>query len=178
MPQKKRQPPQPGTDRYLCPGPVSGVLGVKRHVIAEAMRQTGRQHPLTVAEAKSWRNHPEKAPEAGIAVLAAVAAAKAEREHKERQADIEYEHRILNLTEKVSRRLLAGAKHFRSPDAELIAQDMAFRASKELCRAHTDVCGELNPELLSDLDIAALRWAGIDPCDHSTWIVHRGDCPE
>ncbi|WP_369243692.1 hypothetical protein [Streptomyces sp. R41] len=140
------------------------------------MRQAGRDEPLSVAEATAWRDHPEKAPEVGIAVLATVVAAKAEREHRERQADIEYEHHMLNLTEKVTKRLLAGAKHFRNPDAELIAQDMAFRASKELCRAHTDKCGEINPELLSKLDLAALRWAGIDPYAHSTWIVHRGDC--
>jgi hypothetical protein len=43
--------------------------------------------------------------------------------------------------------------------------------------AHTDTCGEITPELLTDLDVAALRWAGIDPFDHSTWVVHRGDCP-
>jgi hypothetical protein len=71
---------------------------------------------------------------------------------------------------------LAGAKHFGNPDAELVAQDMALRASKELCRAHTEACGKIVPELLADLGIAALRWAGIDPHDHSTWIVHRGDC--
>lgn len=177
MPKEKRRLPQPGTDRFLCPGPVSGILGAKQHVVAEAMRMAGREHPLTIAEARSWRDHPEEAPEAGVAVLAAIAAAKAERERRERQAAIEYEHRLLLLTEKVTRRLLAGAKHFRNPDAELIAQDMAFRAGKELCRAHTDVCGEIEVELLCDLDIAALRWAGIDPCDHSTWIVHRGDCP-
>lgn len=40
---------------------------------------------------------------------------------------------------------------------------------------HPEVCGEIDPELLSDLDIAALRWAGIDPYDHCTRIVHRGE---
>ena len=137
MAKNKRQPLQPGTGRYLCPGPVSGTFGVKGHGIAEAMRQAGRQQPLTVAEAKSWRDHPEQAPEEGVAVLAAVAAAQAEREHRERQAGIEDEHRMMILTEKVAKRLLAGAKHFRSPEAQRIAQEMAFRASKELCRART-----------------------------------------
>ncbi|MFC5747956.1 hypothetical protein [Actinomadura rugatobispora] len=178
MPKKKRQPPQPGTDRYLCPADASNILGVKRHVIAEALRQAGREKPLTHTEARSWRDHPETAPGEGIAVLAAAASAKAEQEHRERQRDIEYEHRMLNLTEKVTKLLLKRAKHFRNPDAELIAQDMALRASKEMCRAHSDTCGDLgDPVLLSDLDIAALRWAGINPYDHSTWIVHRGDCP-
>jgi hypothetical protein len=83
---------------------------------------------------------------------------------------------MLNLTEQVTKRLLAGAEHFGNPDAELIAQDMALRAGKELCRAHTEVCGESNPELLAALDVAALWWVGIDPHEHSTWIVHRGGC--
>jgi hypothetical protein len=174
---KRQQPPQPGTDRYLCPADVSGILGVKRHVIADALRQAGRSTPLTAGEARSWHDHPETAPEEGVAVLAAAAAHKAEREHRERQQDIEYEHRMLNLTEEVTRRLLKGAKHFRNRDAELIAQDMAFRVSKELCRAPGRHCGDVAPNDLPDIDIAALRWAGVDPSDHSTWVVHRGDCP-
>ena len=42
--------------------------------------------------------------------------------------------------------------------------------------ARVVTCGEIDPEVLSDLDIAALRWAGVDPFNHSTWAVHRGDC--
>jgi len=180
MPKRKPQLARPGTDQYSCPGPVSGTFGVKRHVIAEAMRQADRTQPLTVAEAKRWRDHPEQASEEGVAVLVAVAvavaAAQAEREHRERQVDIEYEHRMMILWEKVERRLLAGAKHFRNPDAELIAADIAFRAGKELVRAHADVCGQFDPSFFSEVDMAALRWAGVDPFDHSTWVVHRGDC--
>lgn len=178
MAKRKRQPPQPGTDQFLCPVQVSGTFGVKRPVIAAAMRQAGREQPLTVAEARRWRDHPELAPDEGVTVLAAVAAALAEREHRERQAGIEYEHRTLILTERVARRLLTGATHFRSPETERIAQEIAVRASKELCRAHTGRCGEINPEILSELDKAALRWADVDPLRHSTWIIHRGDCRE
>ncbi|MGI5239362.1 hypothetical protein [Dactylosporangium sp. CA-139066] len=138
---------------------------MKVHEIARWMRGAGVTATLAPQQATAWTVDPRNAPEW-----------QAERAYRERRADIEYEHRMLNLTEKVAKRLLAGAKHFRNPDAELIAQDMALRASKELCRAHTEVCGKIIPELLSDLDIAALRWAGIDPGDHSTWIVHRGDC--
>jgi hypothetical protein len=103
--------------------------------------------------------------------------AAAQREHRERQVEFEYEHRMVVLQQKVEQRLLAGAQRFRDPDAELIALDMALRASKELVRANTDVCGEMDPTPLCDLDLAALRWAGVDPFDHSTWVVHRGDCP-
>jgi hypothetical protein len=31
-----------------------------------------------------------------------------------------------------------------------------------------------DPELSSDVDIAALRSAGDDPFNHSRWAVHRG----
>jgi hypothetical protein len=47
----------------------------------------------------------------------------------------------------------------------------------ELCQAHTGTCGEIIPGLLSDLYVAALGWAGIDPFGHSTWVVHWGGCP-
>jgi hypothetical protein len=110
-------------------------------------------------------------------LLAEKASRDAEREYRERQRDIEYQHRQVILWDKVEKRLLAGAKHFRNPEAQLIAEDMAFRASKELCRSDTGNCGQIDPELLTDLDVAVLRWAGVDPFDHSTWIVHRGDCP-
>jgi hypothetical protein len=90
---------------------------------------------------------------------------------------LEDEHRALLLEERVGRRLRAGARNLR-PAEEEIALDWAFRAAKELVRAHTDTCGEYDPEYLTELDAAALRWAGVDPADHSTWMVHRGDCPE
>lgn len=175
MATKKHPPPQPGTDRYLCPGPLAGTFGVKRHVIAGALRQAGRTQPITVAEARRWRDHPEQAPQEGLAVLAAVAAAKAEREHRQQQADLERAHRMMILREKVEQRLLRGAKHFRSSDAELIARDIAFRASKELVRGCGRACGG-RVDGLRPVELAALRWAGIDPDDHSTWVVHRGDC--
>lgn len=141
------------------------------------MREAGVTEPLTPRKAKAWKAGPSAAPEWFMSLLAEKASRDAEREHRERQRDIEYEHRQMILWDKVERRLLRGTKHFRNPDAELIALDMAFRASKELCRADTDTCGQITPDLLSDLDVAALRWAGVDPFDHSTWVVHRGDCP-
>jgi hypothetical protein len=167
---------QKTADRALCPVPTANVMQMKVHEIARWMRGAGVTETLTPQQATAWKVDPRNAPEWFTGLLAENASCAAEREYRERQADLEYEHRMLNLTEKVTKRLLAGAKHFRNPDAELIAQDMALRASKELCRAHTEACGKIIPELLSDLDIAALRWAGIDPHDHSTWIVHRGDC--
>lgn len=152
-------------------------MQMKVHEIARWMCEAGVTESLTPQNAKAWKADPSAAPVWFTSLLAEKAARDAEREHRERQGDIGYQHRQMILWDKVEKRLLAGAKHFRNPDAELIAQDMAFRAGKELCRAHTDTCGEIEPELLTDLDVAALGWAGINPFDHSRWIVHRGDCP-
>ena len=177
MGRKRRKQAEPGTDEYLCPAKVGAVLGAKRRVIAQAMREAGRVRPLTVAEANLWHDRPGDAPEEGVAILAAVAADKARREHRKQSSKFEDEHRMMLLTEKVEKRLLAGVKHFSNADAELIATDIAFRASKELLRTDGPACGDVDPHPLPDLDVAALRWAGIDPSDHSTWAIHRGDCP-
>jgi hypothetical protein len=174
---KKKLSPQKKADRALCPVQTANVMQMKAHEIARWMREVGVTEPLIPQNAKKWKTDPSAAPEWFTSLPAEKAARDAEREHRERRDDIEYQHHQMILWDKVDRRLLAGAKHFRNPDAELIAWDMAFRAGKELCRAHTDTCGEITPELLTDLDVAALRWAGIDPFDHSTWVVHRGDRP-
>ena len=172
---KKSLSPRKTADGALCPVLTANVMHMKVHEIARWMRCAGVTQTLTAQKAKAWKVDPRNAPEWFTGLLAEKASRDAGREYRERQADIEHEHRMLNLTEKVTKRLLAGAQHFRNPDAEMIASDMALRASKELCRARTEVCGETNPELLSGLDVAALRWAGIDPHEHCTWIVRRGE---
>jgi hypothetical protein len=174
---KKKLSPQKKADRALCPVGTANVMQMKVGEIAHRMRGAGVTQPLTPQNAKEWKADPSSAPEWLPSLLAEKASRDAEREHRERQRDIEYQHRQMILWDRVEKLLLAGVKHFRDPDAELIAQDMALRASKELCRAHIDTCGQTNPELLADLDVAALRWAGIDAFDHCTWIVDRRDCP-
>ncbi|MGX1668089.1 hypothetical protein [Streptomyces sp. NPDC055400] len=32
-------------------------------------------------------------------------------------------------------------------------------------------------DLLLPVELAALCWAEVDPDEHETWVVHRGDCP-
>lgn len=78
--------------------------------------------------------------------------------------DLEREHRMLIVADKVERRLLAGGR-IRGADAEFIAADMAVRAMKELVRCDGDV------SWLLPLDLAALRWAGVDPADRATWFL-------
>lgn len=174
---KRQLSPQKRADRVLCPVVVASGMGMKVREVAQAMRAAGVVEGLTLKQTRAWRDNPQDAPEWYTALLAERAARQAQREHRSRQEAIEHEHRMLLAAEKVQHRLLAGAKNFRDPYEELMAQDMAWHASKETCRAHSDICGDLgDPILLSDLDVAALRWAGIDPHDHSTWIVHRGDC--
>lgn len=172
----KKISPQKKADRALCPVQVANIMQLKVHEVAAAMRAADVIEQLTPQHAREWMKDPAGAPQWFIGLLAESAARQAQRIAREECEELERRHTLVIAEEKVTRRLLAGAKHFRSPEEELIASDMAFRASKELVRAHTDTCGEIDPELLSDLDIAALRWAGVDPFNHSTWAVHRGDC--
>jgi DNA mismatch repair protein MutH len=74
------------------------------------------------------------------------------------------------LTEKVERRLLAGAKNINGYDAERIAAGTALTAMKELVR-----CGG-GVTWLCELDRAAPRWAGVIPEDHDTWFIHGAGC--
>lgn len=174
---KTKPDSQKRADRDLCPAPAANVMQTKVHVIARWMRSAGVTDPLTTQNARAWKADPSSAPEWFIALLAERAARASQRAHRERQAAIEHEHRMMVLRDKVEKQLLAGARRLRSPDAERIALDIAFRASKELVRSCTDVCGDTTQESMTDLDTAALRWAGVDPSSHLTWIVHRGDCP-
>jgi len=60
------------------------------------------------------------------------------------------------------------SRAIRGHDREFIASDYAFRAMKDLVRADGDV------SYLNDLDLAALRWAGVLPADRSTWFLRAG----
>jgi hypothetical protein len=174
---KRELSSQKKADRALCSVSTANVMKMKIHEVAGRMRAAGVTEPLTPHNAKAWKADPSGAPDWFVALLAEQAARAAQREHGKRQASIEREHRMMILWEKVEKRLLAGARRFRNSDAELIAQDIAFRASKDLVRSSTNVCGQIDPELVGDLDKAALRWAGVDPLDHSTWLIHGRDCP-
>lgn len=173
---KKKLSPQKAADRRLCPVQVAGIMQMRVNQVAAAMCAAGADQTLTPGQVRAWRQNPATAPEWFTGLLAEQAVREAERASRSEREDLERQHRLVIAEDKVTRRLLAGARNFRNPDQELIASDMAFRASKELVRASGGKCGEIDPECLTDLDRAALRWVGVDPLNHSTWVVHSGDC--
>ncbi|MEX5636200.1 hypothetical protein [Parafrankia sp. FMc2] len=94
------------------------------------------------------------------------AARRSHREHREQLRTFEAEHATLVLADEVEQRLLAGWR-IRGDEAERLAADLAFRACRELLRG-AEPC-----DLLA-LDLAALRWAGIDPGARGTWYLAAG----
>ncbi|MGW2081568.1 hypothetical protein ACWCOW_32380 [Streptomyces sp. NPDC001939] len=161
-------------DRALCPVQVSQLLGLKVHEVARAMRAHGVTQPLQTAQARQWRQNPGSAPDWLTALLTRAAQLQARRE----RGALEDEHRQLLLRDTVERRLLAGERIPSGYDAELIVQDIAFTASKELVRGCGPVCGGPVADVLLPVEEAALSWAGVVPDDHGTWVLHRGDCPD
>ncbi|WP_154675665.1 hypothetical protein [Parafrankia elaeagni] len=148
-------------DRALCPISVAQVLGIPVHAVADAMRWAGVDEPLTVAQARSWRAMTSEPPGWMVELFTETAARRSRREHREQLRTFEAEYVTLLLADEVERRLLAG-RRIRGDGAERLAADLAFRACRELLRG-----AELG-DLLA-LDLAALRWAGIDPGDRGTW---------
>lgn len=98
---KKRLSPQKEADRALCPVSTASVMQMKVHEIARWMREAGVAGPLTPQNAKAWKADARAAPDWFISLLAEKASRDAEREHRERQRDIEYEHRQVILWDKV-----------------------------------------------------------------------------
>lgn len=156
----------------LCEPGVGQVLGLKERRINRIMRNSGVTEQLALKQARKWKAHPDQAPAWFTALLTEAAVAAAQQQARDEVQELERQHREVLLTEKVERRLLAGARHFRNPDAEFIASDMAFRAMKELVRCDGDT------EMLLPIDLAALRWAGVDPTDRRTWFLANGSREE
>ncbi|MER5757386.1 hypothetical protein [Streptomyces sp. NPDC002088] len=175
---KRRLTAQKQADRALCPVDVSNLLGLKVHDVARTMRAHGVTQPLEAAQARQWRQDPRSAPDWLAALFAETAVRAAQVQARWERSALEEEHRMLLLRNAVERRLLAGERIPAGYDAELIAQDIAFGASKELVRGCGPVCGGPADEVLLPVELAALRWAGVDPDDHDTWEIHRGDCPD
>ncbi len=138
--------------------------------VANAMRAAGVAERLTVVRARRWKAQPGAAPEWFDRVVAEDADRKAARQVRRERREREEQQRSLERAEQVEQRLLRGAKRFRNPDDELIAVDLALRAMKELLRGGGDA------NVLDPLEVAALRWAGVDPAKHSTWFLHGGGC--
>ncbi|WP_328768632.1 hypothetical protein [Streptomyces sp. NBC_00286] len=175
---KRRLSAQKQADRALCPVQVSHLLGLKVHDVARAMRTHGVTQPLTAAHARQWRQEPGSAPEWLTPLFTEVAVRAAQLQVRRERGALEQEHLLLLLRDTVERRLLSGEPIPSGYDAELIAEDIAFRASKELVRCCGPLCGGPAAEMLLPVELAALRWADVDPDNHDTWVVHRGDCPD
>ena len=154
-------------DRALCPIRVAQSAGLKVHVVARAMRHAGVTEPLTVRQAKAWQSMREEPPEWFVALMVRKAARQATRAARTRARDLEYEHRWVILSADVEARLLAG-RRVRGYERETIAADFAFQAMKDLVRADGDTA------YLGELDLAALRWVGVDPDNRDTWLLGSG----
>jgi hypothetical protein len=129
------------------------------------MREAGATGPLTTRQVRAWGTLRDQPPDWYVALLARKAARATRRQEREERREFERQHRMVLLADSVERKLLAGKRRFSDPDAEHIAADLALRAMKDLVRG-----GDLSQ--LSPLDLAALRWAGVDPTDHTTWLGH------
>jgi hypothetical protein len=143
------------------------VLGIKIDVVACAMRAAGVTQAVTIEQAKAWQAMTQEPPAWMLKLMAEAAARSARRVASAQGRGIEDAHRAILLEDRVTERLLAG-RAIRGADQELIASDIAFRAMKDLVRADGDT------SYLNDMDLAALRWAGMSPGDRSTWFLDRG----
>jgi len=163
----KKKVAQGKADRALCPIPVATTLQLRVHQVASAMRAAGVTEPVTIKQARAWKSLNEQPPAWMLALMSQAATRAARRQARRQRRDVEDEHRMLILTADVEERLLA-SRTIRGADREFIASDHAFRAMKELVRADGDV------SYLNDLELAALRWAGVRPVDRSTWFLRAG----
>lgn len=158
---------QRGADRQLCPVVVANALGLRLHHVAAAMRTAGVTGPLTLEQARGWRAMREQPPPWLAELFGRRMARSAQRAYRNAQQAEQRAQEEARLWDDVRERLLAG-RRIRGPYREWIATDMAFRAMKELVRADGD------PAWLCELDLAALRWAGVRPADRATWFLRRG----
>lgn len=161
-------------EQALCPVAVARRARLSVHELAQAMKVAGRTTPLTRAEIHRWRHHPGQAPDWYIGVLVARAVRDAQRAHRRHVQDQEAEHALLLREHRIWKRLRAGATRFCEADREILYR-LAMGACRDLARECGDRCGGPVPERGPD-DAALLRWAGVDPGDHTTWPIHRGDC--
>jgi hypothetical protein len=154
-------------DRAFCPIPVAQIFQMRVHQVAAAMRSAGVTGQVTVKQARAWKSLAEEPPGWMLALMAQTATRSARRQAGNHRRHVEDGHRALLLAAEVEDRLLSSCA-IRGDDREFIASDYALRAMKDLVRADGDV------RYLNDLDVAALRWAGVDPADRSTWLLGTG----
>jgi hypothetical protein len=156
-------------DRRLCPPAVAELLGLRYGHVAAAMRAAEVCEPLSKPLVQGWLSGASCArgmPAWLSELLAEAAAQEAEREAQAQAAELEAAHRRLLVEERVQAKLLAGKRHFRGADLEVL-EEWAFEAAKELVRNDGEV---------DELEDAVLDAVGVDAAIHATWPLHRGDC--
>jgi hypothetical protein len=154
-------------DQRLCPPEIAQLLGLPRKRVLAAMRAAGVCTPLDKAAVRGWlASCARPMPDWLSELLAQTAVEAAEQQARAEAEAVEAEHRRLLVEERVRETLLAGRHHFRGEALEVVEQ-WAFYASKELLYSGGDV---------DELQAAALKAVGVNPKDHTTWLLHHGGC--
>ncbi len=153
-------------DRRLCPPETARLLGIPRKRVVAAMRAAGVGTPLDHRTVQGWLSSCARPMPAWLSeLLAQTAAEAAEREAQDQAEALEAEHHRLLIEEQVREKLLAGKRHFRGQALEVV-EEWAFYAAKELLYT-----GDVD-----ELETAALRAVGVNPNNHTTWLLHHGGC--
>jgi hypothetical protein len=152
-------------DRRLCPVAVSEVLRLTVHGVAEAMRAAGAIRSPTVFQARVWMTGAETAP----VWLAPLIMDDANLRDPRRAAHVAELARGIRALQMEVWELLGTGRSIRGAERVAIAARIALDSLSELASAGGDI-NELGPN-----EHAALRWAGVDPGDKSTWTITDPD---
>lgn len=167
---EQRRKDRKRADHRLCPPETAQLLGLPRKRVLAAMHAAGVGAPLDNATVRGWlASCARPMPDWLSELLAQTAAEAAERKAREQAEALEVEHRRLLVEERVREKLRAGKRHFLGQALEVV-QEWAFYAAKQL------LCSDGVVDELEEWEFAALRAAGVNPKDHSTWLLHRGGC--
>ncbi|MCG2623138.1 hypothetical protein LVY72_14645 [Arthrobacter sp. I2-34] len=144
---KARRQYRQRADRALVEHGVSALLKVRQSVIADHMRNRHITRPVTYADALRWQTGEAPAP---VWMTELINQVRGRREE------------MGGVFKQVGQKLLNGSR-IGGRLEETAATDLAFKAARDLCLSGGSVTW------LSDLDLAALTWAGIDPEDTGSW---------
>ena len=151
-------------DRRLCSSAVAEILGLAPHDVAAAMRTAGITRPVSLFQANAWTIGAEAAPHWLVPILTL-----ADLHDPRRAGQVAgHQRRMWALHQDVWKALGAGQK-IKGPERLAIAARIALESLSELASTRGRISG------LSPNELAALAWAGIDPCDKSTWFVTDPD---
>jgi len=147
-------------DRRLCPVPVSEVLGLTVHDVAEAMRTADVTRTLTLFQANAWIISAEPTP-GWLAPLID----SADLRDPGRVSLIAARMRHMWAVQEEVWEAFGAGQRIAGSEQVAVAARVAFESLTELATTRGDISG-LGPN-----ELAALTWAGVDPKDKSTWFV-------